>query len=456
MTTRILTLELKNFLAARGVLAGLLLMLLAGIAALEFGRTTMERQRAVLAQSEALQREHLAQMLALHGGNPADGPGNLLYYTNFFTRREPSRFAPLAVGLRDLHPYNLKVRMLALEGQLYDAEVGNPESQALGNFDLTFLLTFLYPLLLIAFLHNTLSSEQESGSWPLLRSHPVSPMSVLLRKAALRFLPVPLVWLLTLSIAVVRLSLPLDGRLLDFTAVSCLYLTFWFMLALFVMAFQRTSNFNALALLCSWLVFTILLPVAINLGVAHSLPASGAFEIAVRQREGYHNKWDRPRQETMQAFYANHPQHAAYQAPPDKFSWGWYYAMQQMGDEEAARAAADWKRTIEERERRAAQLAWLSPAALVQSALTRLAASGLATHLDYLDSVRAHHTRLRAFFYPYLFRDAPIPAVDWRRLPRHQFTDEAQPVTASGEFGKLLVLSLALLPVSLRLLATRL
>ena len=163
---RLLALEVQAFLRERGIAAGLALIFLAGLYATEHGRRVIAVQRDVLASVPAMQGEHLQKMLAMH--DTADGPGNLLYYLNFFTAHQPSRFAPVSLGLRDVQPFNLKVRMLALEGQLYDTDIQNPAALALGNFDLAFLLVLLYPLLVIAFTHNVLSAEQESGTWALV------------------------------------------------------------------------------------------------------------------------------------------------------------------------------------------------------------------------------------------------------------------------------------------------
>lgn len=453
--SRFVQLEAKNILAARGVATGLILMLLAGLYAIELGHRIIGRQRAVLAASPVLQQEHLRKTLALHGGSPTEGPGNLLYYLNHFTGREPSRFAPVSIGLRDVNPYNLKVHMLALEGQLYDAEIGNPEAQALGNFDLTFLLVFLYPLLIIAFTHNTLSVERESGTWDLICSNPISPLRMLGAKACLRFAPVPAVWMVTVAAAVVRLNLPFDGRLLCWIGISLLYLLFWFAVSLLVIALGRSSNFNAQSLLCIWLALAILIPVAANVGVATMLPVSGALEVTIRQREGYHNKWDRPREQTMQAFYRRFPEHSSFPAPADRFSWAWYYAMQQLGDEESAAASAQLKATLRLRELWSDRLAWLAPPALVQSAISRLAGTGLTGHLAYLDSVRAHHENVRRFFYPFLFRDAPIPAVDWAKVPRHSFSDETLPFEFGLELAALVVLPAILIAAAASLLRTK-
>lgn len=438
MSRRILLLEMKNFLSGRGVIAGLVLLAAAGLYAIAQGNQVIEQQRRALAAAPRLAAEHRETLLAMHAGKTEEGPGGLLYYLHFSTVREPSRLAPLAVGLRDLHPYNLRVRLLALEGQLYDGDIANPAVLALGNFDVAFLLVFCYPLLVIAFLHNTLSAEQESGAWRMLCAYPVSPWRMLLGKALIRFIPILAVWLATLLAAVFWLDLPFDGRLLSLGLLGLTYLGFWFALALAVMTTQGSSNFNAVALLGCWLLLVVLAPVSLNLALSAQLPVPEAFELTILQREGYHNKWDQPKQATMRRFFDRYPQFAAYPVPEDRFTWAWYYAMQHMGDEEAATAAARWKEKLLAREQRAAALSSFIPPALVQSTLSRLCGTGLSPHIAYLDSVRRYHEELRLAFYPYLFQDPPVPPVDWHALPRHSFSDEeGAAVSAASETGVL-------------------
>ncbi len=441
---RLATLELKNFLAGRGVAAALALICAAGMVAIEHGRRTIAGQEAILAASPQTESAHLDKLLRLHSASLATSPGEILYYRNFFTRREPSQYAPVALGLRDVTPFNLKVRILALEGQLYDSEIANPEAQALGNFDLAFLLGFLYPLLIVSFLHNVLSTELESGTWNLLSSLPFSRARLLGFKAALRFVPVLGVWLATVAFAVLRFDLPLDRRLAYWLALSLAYLVFWFALSLLVAALGRSSTYNALALLSTWLGFAVLIPVSINLAVAGAFPASSAFEVAIRQREGYHNRWDRPRIETIRAFYSLYPQHAAFAALEDRFSWAWYYAMQHMGDVEASAASTEWRRALEAREIWSRRLSILAPPALIQSELSRLAATGLGAHLAYLDSVRTYHERLRRHFYPFLFREEPAPPVSWSGVPAHRFTDESLPRVPIEDLSWIVIPSLAM------------
>lgn len=439
---RLLQLELKNFLAGRAVMAGLLVMFLAGLYAIEHGRRVIAAQQNVIAASPQMQREHLEKMVAQHA---TPDPLNTLYYLNFFTTHEPSRYAPLSIGLRDVNPFNLKVRMLTLEGQLYDGDISNPATLALGNFDLAFLLVFLYPLLIIAFTHNTLSSEQEQGTWPLLCSQPVSPRKILAVKAALRFLPIVAVWLLTLFISLLWLRLPLDRRFGLAVLISLAYLLFWWAASWLVMSFGRSSNFNALSLLGVWLTLTILLPAALNVALATFLPVPEAFAVTVNQREGYHQQWDRPKAETMQRFFQRYPQYASFQAPADKFSWGWYYAAQHLGDEDAAEASAQLRAKLRQRQQWLQRLAWIVPTINAQTAFNQIAQTELDNHLAYLDSVRRFHEQIRLHFYPAMMRNDQPPPIKWSNLPHHQFNDELFPAVFPMTSLSLLALSLLLL-----------
>jgi ABC-2 type transport system permease protein len=209
-------------------------------------------------------------------------------------------------------------------------------------------------------------------------------------------------------------------------------LLFWFTASLLVMSFKRSSNFNALALLGVWVCLTILVPAALNAALSTLLPVPEALEVTVRQREGYHRQWDRPKAETMRRFFARYPEYASFQAPPDRFSWGWYYAAQHPGDEDAAISATQFRDKLNQRQRWMERLAHLTPTINAQASLNRIAQTDLANHLVYLDSVRGFHEQVRRFFYPYLLCNGPSPDVDWRRLPRHQFQDEAHPVPASA------------------------
>jgi ABC-2 type transport system permease protein len=291
---------------------------------------------------------------------------------------------------------------------------------------------FLYPLLIIAFTHNTLSGEQEQGVWTLLCSQPISSSRLLAVKAVIRFLPILLVWLLTLLAGLFWLRLPLDQRLAFTVTVSLLYLLFWFAASWLVMSFERSSNFNALSLLGTWLTLTILIPAALNVALSTWLPVPEALAVTVNQREGYHQQWDRPKTETMLRFFQRYPKYASFQAPADKFSWGWYFAAQHLGDEEAAPASKLLRAKLAQRQQWMRSIAWLVPTINAQFSFNQIAHTELENHLAYLDSVRDFHAGVRDYFYPAMMRNDPPPFINWSQLPRHEFNAEASPVAFSA------------------------
>ena len=64
---------------------------------------------------------------------------------------EPSELAFAAIGQRDLNPTMMRIRALALEGQIYETDSINPELALVGRFDYAFVTAYLLPLVIIFF-----------------------------------------------------------------------------------------------------------------------------------------------------------------------------------------------------------------------------------------------------------------------------------------------------------------
>jgi ABC-2 type transport system permease protein len=417
-----LKLELKNFLSGTAVVVAVGCLCLAGIYAMFHGKSVIDKQRAIIEKIPEFQAEHTAKQIEL---NKAD-LGNLLYYHQFSTIHEPSSWAAFSIGQRDVNPFNVKVKMLTLEGQLYDSEMSNPKNLLYGNLDLAFVIVFLFPLLIIAFCHNLISAEQENGVWNLLRSQPVSIGKIIGGRLLIRFVTVILIAFGLITASCFYLESSFDIRFIYALLITFSYLLFWFALTAFVISLQKSSTFNALSLLGVWIFLTILAPALLNLAISTALPVSESFELTVKQREGYHQKWDKAKSETMQKFYAKYPQFKDIPIPEDKFSWGWYYAAQLMGDLESGDTTANYMRKLKLRDEWTQKVALILPTVNAQLSFNRLSNNDLQSHLDYLESVRQHHTNVREYFYPFIFRNAKVEEVDWQNVPKHEFDDESK------------------------------
>lgn len=418
-----LKLELKNFLGEKAVVAAIIFIFAAGFYAIYHGKNVIEKQKTLIAQIPDFEAEHFKKQYELG----KDDLGNMLYYLKHGTIHQPSAWAAFSIGQRDVNPYNVKVTMLTLEGQLYDSEMTNPKNLLYGNLDLAFVIVFLFPLVIVAFCHNLISAEQENGVWNLLRSQPVSVAKIIGWRFLIRFATVLLIALVLIISACLLLQSPLDTRFIYALLLTFSYLAFWFALAGFVVSLQKSSTFNALSLLGIWIFLTILAPALLNLVISTALPVSESYEMTVAQREGYHQKWDKAKSVTMQKFYEIYPEYASVPIPEDKFSWGWYYAAQLMGDVESANSNENYLKKLETRDEWTKNAALFLPTVSTQLEFNRLSRNDLQSHLEYLESVKNYHKRVREFFYPYIFRNAKTDEVDWQNLPKHQFDDEKEP-----------------------------
>ena len=140
----ILRFEIRRILRSPTLVVAIVVWMAAAMAATWNGARVIARQEQQLAASEGVQREQHEAVLGLLP--PTASAGAQLYYLTHHTRHHPSSWAPLSVGQRDLRSFNVKLRLLALHGQLYDGDIVSPLLAALGTFDLAFVLVALTPL----------------------------------------------------------------------------------------------------------------------------------------------------------------------------------------------------------------------------------------------------------------------------------------------------------------------
>ena len=127
------------------------------------GMLEVAQQRATLETLLAGDAEDRADAL----GKQSDW-GGAAYYSFHLTWNPPSNFAFAALGVRDREPWKHRVRMLALEGQIYEHDAGNPVLALTGRFDFAFFAAFVLPLVLAVLLHDLKASERTAGRYALL------------------------------------------------------------------------------------------------------------------------------------------------------------------------------------------------------------------------------------------------------------------------------------------------
>jgi len=290
------------------------------------------------------------------------------------------------MGQRDAQPWKHRIRMLALEGQIYERDVGNPSIALIGRFDFAFFTAFIIPLMLIMLLYDLKTSEKTAGRHDLLEASIAKPFSFWLMRAGIRAIGLFLCLVFPLIIAgFIAETLP--SKLLLACLWVFLYIVFWTLLCFALSIWRKPSAVILMTLIMTWLFTAVIVPTAARLVIDRFVPIPSGADILMLQRETVNDAWDLPREVTMNAFFDHHPQWSAYEPVESSFEWQWYYAFQQVGDQLAA-----W-------------VSLIAPPALLERSLQSLANTDLNASIIYEESVRAYHAELRTFYYPKFFNN---------------------------------------------------
>lgn len=417
------TILFKQFFRAKSTWVSLLLLLSIGCFSIVVGKQHLNKQADNISRIEKFQKEHIERNVQYFNKEI----GLLLYYIRFGLVNVTDPLNGLSVGQRDVNTSIQSVNIRNLEAQRYDTDLNNPSALYAGNLDLNFVVIYLFPLVIIAFVFNLLSEEKEGGTlklW-LIQSH--KPMKILWIKLLIRYLAISTVLLLLFLIAYFTLPLKWNERTLAFIALSFLYVSVWFTIGYWVISWQQNSSTNAVSLLSIWILLTLVLPASVNNYIINAYPLPEAQQLALAQRDGYHEKWDMSKASTMKPFYQHYPQFENYGIPDEKaFSWLWYYAMQQMGDDDAASSTKRLFDKLWQRQTTAIQLSAFVPTLHTQIQLADLSHAGLRNHLLFLDSTAKFHENKRLYFYPKIFSDQPVEQEKWSSFKVSFFEEKTE------------------------------
>lgn len=412
----------KKFFRSAGTIAGLCFLLGAGIISLYTGRQHLLKQQDSIVKTAVYQHEHIRRHVPAH-----QEMGLLLYYLRFILVNKTDPLNGLSIGQRDINSSVQNLTIRNLENQRYDTDIINPTGLLSGNLDLGFVVIYLFPLLIIAFTFNLLSEEKESNTWRLVLVQSGNPLRILLQKFTVVAIAIYAVLFVLLAAAIPILSLPFNKALAGTAVLLALYLLVWFTISFAVASLHKSSSSNAVILSSAWILLTIVLPAGINNYISTRYPVPEALATVVKQREGYHEKWDMDKKSTMDQFYAHYPVFKKYALPDKDFSWLWYYAMQQMGDDDARQESAALKNKLWKREKISKQLSLFVPTLHTQLQLNDLTHAGLANQLRFLDSTARFHEKMRLYFYPKIFEETPVTSEKWDSFAPEFYTDTTAP-----------------------------
>lgn len=347
--------------------------------------------------------------------------GSAAYYSFHLTSSAPSAISFAAMGQRDIYPWKHRIRMLALEGQIYETDADNPELSFLGRFDFAFLVGVLLPLFVILLLHDLRSAEREAGRYDLLITTARKRQRLWLSKATVLCSALAIALLVPFALGALITKSPLASVGLIILVVIA-HLLFWMLLTLGFtaskMAAKQTSAQIASVLLSIWLVVTVLIPVGSDLAIDEMVESPNGGEIVLTQREAVNDAWDIPFASTWNEFLTTHPEWKNKTQMGDAFEWKWYYAFQQVGDQKAEKLSKAYRAATLAKDTLAERFALLSPPMLTQRLMSSIAETDTKAAIKYELKIREYHKELRSFYYPLLFNEQTFKSEILSDLPK--------------------------------------
>ncbi len=359
---------------------------------------------------------------------------------------EPPPLTALAVGQRDLYPAAHQVvagdslALTAFRGS--SKSLQHPLKLAAGHFDLTFVLLYLLPFLVLALSFDLTASERETGMLRMLLAQPVSLWTLVVGKVLVRGALIAMLIVVASLMGFIVAGVFDPVRFVLWLAVALLYAAFWLALAVVVNALGRSAATNAVVLATGWLVFVVLVPTLVNLAASSLFPVPSRSTFVAASRVEYEAAQKLDEDELADAvadFVADHPQLA------DSVEGG--------SDMERARVVRDERlseqlapvveRYTSQRDRQQAligRLSYLSPTLLTHRLLLDIAGTGTTQQQAHLERVNAFQRAWQAHFVPLLFAKKPFRPADYDTVPRFESHDEPARAIAWRSAAALLTL----------------
>jgi len=434
VTKTIIRYEWASFIRNKFQLLLLVIIFLFAMYAIYYGTSVINTQLKTITEVQKIEAdefhqyqvsfdEELNSVDAKRKKDIASNPSYAWFRHGYHTVLPPHKYAALAIGQRDLHPYYHRLTGMSLYYQLFENEISNPVKLYVGNFDLSFVIIYLVPLLIIAFTFGLYSIEEESGVLALLRIQSISIRKIMLVRLMFYFM------LITGSALLISLiGLLVSGNLfadenllaaLGWLAGVILYSAFWFSLMFLIISFLKNSAFNAICAAGCWLLFLLVIPAVLNVWMVAKFPIDTTHLAELTRRTGLENENDEKEQvEVLSEFLEYNPQYKASDSLFHNNKYAKVYAaFTTLKDNHSKKDVDAYNRQIEKRNQWVKQFLWINPAVNMQDTFALILKTDLNTFLSYQSALSKFHKNINTFYFDRLFWDKPITQDDYSKRP---------------------------------------
>ncbi|WP_299465206.1 DUF3526 domain-containing protein [uncultured Microscilla sp.] len=336
----------------------------------------------------------------------------------------------IAIGQSDIFTHYVKPTINDDAISLSFTELSSPVRLLFGNFDLSFVLIYLLPLIVIAFCYNILSIEKESGSFKVVAANPVRIHQWLLQKTILRFLVMALIMMAGLTLSLITNGASLNYTAFKFYLAVMLYALFWFGLCFIVNLFGYSSEKNAVTLLGLWILLVLMVPSLINQLSASIYPMPSR-TILINEVRKAQAAADKAQDKILDEFLRNHPEIVVSREAKEGTAYRWwqrYFASKEVVEKQMMPLLKKFDQKLVQQQQLERRLRFLSPSVMMQDVLNELAKTSTDHYRAYRQSVSRFTKKWKDFFIPMVYAEKEFTKEMVNKWP--QFTFDESKITS--------------------------
>lgn len=350
-------------------------------------------------------------------------PTNVSMFTGRLATMPADELSKLAIGQSDLYAHQIKISARNDLATLSFNELNNPVQLLFGNFDLTFVLAYLVPLVIIAFTYNLRTQELESGRLRLLASNPINTNLWLLQRFVIRYCSLAIILSVALMGTVLWIGVSMSNELLAFFLLTYAYLAFWFAISYLINILGYSSAKNAVTLLSCWIVLVLIIPTIINQAANTVYPMPSRVTLLNEIRETK-KELSEEQDKVLDEYLRNHPELIRNEEGDAYGYWQGYFASLEMMEETLAPLIVRFDQQLAKQQKWVNYSGFLSPAVLFQDAATQIAGTSSKNYQVFKENVKAFSLNWRAHFAPFVFEDKALKLDDLNKLPQFQYSSK--------------------------------
>ncbi|GAA3635795.1 DUF3526 domain-containing protein [Flavivirga jejuensis] len=358
----------------------------------------------------------------------ASNPAYAWYRHGYHAILHPHSLAHMSLGQRDIEPYYYKLTGTSLYYQLFQSELANPLKLYVGNFDMSFVLIYLFPLLIIAFTYGLYTEEKENGMLPLLRLQTIGLRKILLIRIAFYYILIVGLGILLSSIGFfVSSEVDILTISLWLSVVLC-YLSFWFALMFFLISLKKNSSLTAISAASLWLLFLIVLPAVLNVYANIMYPIDNTSLADVTRRRSLENEEDLDEAKAVVLEYLQNRNDlkGVDSLLNVNIMAKAYAAFTALNDNHHRKEVSDYFNQIMLRQKRISLFRWANPAVNTQEILNEIVESDSEIFQSFYLSIESFHKDITSFYVDKLFLNKEITSKDYETLPKFNLKTDSQ------------------------------